>query len=359
MSGVIANPVSFCGSIAFGVPDGLLDGVGLVVLDGDGLAAGLPLPTASTATTQVAALERRPQRATVEALASALRVASGRGVLAAGSGATLDAAKQAALAAQGRPGEPLELTFVPCGPEPYRAFARFSVVDDGPERPTVVDERFGGARVLIVVEALAALGAEVVAAFALDTLVHALETLVNAAPYPLARAQAEAAIRTIARAAGAALDPTGAARGHARAELVCAALLALEGFMTTRLGIAHAIASPLGTRCAITHDTINGLLGAQVAQLWRDEPAIELAAEALGTVGADGVAAALDRLRRLAGLPSSLAGLGVSPADIAAVLPQSAKSSGIAFLPRLVSADQLRELAHAAWRGPGNDDEGA
>jgi alcohol dehydrogenase class IV len=341
----VRHEVSFRGSVAFGVPDGGLDQIGIAVLDRHVAEIGLPLAADEA---DVVVLTERPTARTVEQLATKIRNASRPGVLAAGSGAAIDAAKLAALRASGSSSEPLTIVFVPCGAEPYRAFARFAVVDDGTERPTVVDPRFAEALVLILPEALAGLDDRLVAVGALDTLVHAIEALVNVGADALSRAYAQAAIRTIVQATD-----------DARGDLVVAALLAVEAFSITRLGIAHAIASPLGTRCAITHDSINGVLAATVVSRWREEESIADIAGAFGVAPeADAVLSALDAYRERAGLPRNLEGLGVTVADIESVLPRAAKSSGISQLPREVSFDELRQLALSAFSGPHGKQEG-
>ena len=299
--------------------------------------------------------ERRPDRGFV---ADALAAASAGGaaqVAAIGSGALLDAAKLVSLALEEQRGLPVPLTFVPCGPEPYRAFARFAVVDQDGQRPTVVDPRFARARVLLATRLLAAQAEEIVAVHALDTAVHCVESLLSSHAHPAARLLALAALRTVA-------EEVPRFRGEpetAGARLVVAAAAAVEAFSTTRLGLAHAIASPLGTRLGVTHDTINGVLGEAVVTFWGEEvPGFADVAAGLGVEPSLGaVVDALAWLRARATLPASLEAMGVAWSDVESVLPQAARSSGIAALPGPVDAASIESFAARAWAGGVSQEE--
>jgi alcohol dehydrogenase len=295
----------------------------------------------------VVAVEGRPDRTFVD---HAVAVgAEAMCIAAVGSGALIDAAKLVALRLELRRRQPVPLTFVPCGSEPYRAFARFAVVDENGERPTVVDDRFGRARVVLVPELLAAQGERAVAVHALDTAVHAIESLLSTRAHPYARLLAASALRTVGEEVGRPEEQL----ELAATRLVTAAAAAVEAFGTTRLGLAHALASPLGTRLGVAHDTINGVLGEQVIGFWGDRVAgFRDIAAALGVAPSQpAVEEALARIRRRAGLPSSLAGLGIAWDDVRSVLPTTGRSSGIGVLPAPVDSSGIESFALRAWAG--------
>jgi alcohol dehydrogenase len=321
--------VSFAGTIVVGelprparrtltiADDGLLDGVGDVAVRG------------------------RPTIELVEQLARDALTRRSERIVAVGCGATLDAAKLIALRAGA------ELVLVPCGAEPYRAVARFAVVDDVEgRRPTVVDERFARATVILAPRFLERVPPAAIAVHSLDTAVHAVESLLSAHRHPFARAQALGALAAVARDAERA-----ASAMEAQIRLVVASFQAVESFSSTRLGIAHAVASPLGAALGVTHDTINGILGEYVVRFWDDDVrGFEDVASGLGVApSADAVAGRLAWLRGLAELPATLREHGIAWTDVAGVLPRAARSSGIAVLPRTLGDGGLEAFSRQAW----------
>jgi alcohol dehydrogenase class IV len=331
--------VSFRGSISYGgLPSSTLRT--LVVddtrfLDDDLLAA--------VGAEQVVHIDERPNAAVVDHLATKAREVDAERVLAVGSGALIDAVKLAWRERERDVGRELDAVFVPCGPEPYRAVARFAVVDDAcGERPTVVDDRFARALVCVAPTLLDRLPDFVVAVHALDSAVHAIESLLSTFTTPISRALAIAALRTIAG------EPS-----PDRARLVTSSFLAVEAFASTRLGIAHAIASPLAATLGVTHDTINGVLGEAVVEFWgAGADGFADVADACGAeLTAADVTAVLARLRADAGVPDSLQELGIPWPSVERILPRAAQSSGIAVLPSPVSRGELEAFARRAWKG--------
>jgi alcohol dehydrogenase len=216
-----------------------------------------------------------------------------------------------------------------------------------------VEAAFGAGTVVVLSDLLAMLDAEVVGVHAMDTLVHAVESLLSCRSEPVSTALAGSAIRSVTEETPTALTAADrSATGRARARLVTAACLVVEAFSATRLGLAHAIASPLGTALGITHDTINGVLGPTLIRFWGDDtPGLGQVAAALGVpAAADRVADVLDEYRRLARLPRSLQEMGIQWDSIVAVLPQAARSSGMRSLPRPIDAHELERFARLAWK---------
>jgi alcohol dehydrogenase len=243
-------------------------------------------------------------------------------------------------------GGAVELEFVPCGREPYRAVARFAVVDepDG-SRPTVVDLRFAAAHVIMSDALLARAPRRAVAIGALDTAVHAIESLLSTRSTPFSALLASMALRTVLGP-----DPT-------PAEVVTASFVAAEAFASTRLGLAHAIASPLGTRLGVTHDEINGVLGDAVLEYWADSERALVVAAASDMSSVAAVRTRLARVRAAAELPTTLRELNVAWDDVAAVLARAAQSSGIEVLPAPLADGALESFASRAWRDPHTEEE--
>jgi alcohol dehydrogenase len=271
-------------------------------------------------------------------------------VIGIGDGAVLDAAKLAAHEA----GYAGPIVLAPGGGEPWRAFAPFAVVDDGPARPTVGDTTGGRARVVIVDELLDALDESQVAIAAVDTAVHAIESLLSPRREPLSEAYAMAALRLVADAFA---DPGSLAVTPARVRAVIAAGLAVESFMSTALGLAHAIASPLGTELGVEHDALNGILGPPTVAFWADSHALPLVASSLGVQPeAAAIVALLEHYLDRAQLPRTLGELGVPWQAIEAVLPAAFKSSGLVAIRHEVDDQVLRSFARDAWAGATTDE---
>lgn len=138
---------------------------------------------------------------------------------------------------------------------------------------------------------------------------------------------------------------------NARATLVLGSLLAAEAMWATKLGLAHAIASPLGTATGLTHDVIHAVLGAPTVLLWGDGTAgLATAAHAMRVPAtSNGVSTFLNDLRQRAGLPPSLRELGIDWESVERALPMAARSSGLPALPVPMDGDSLRAFAANAW----------
>jgi alcohol dehydrogenase len=347
-SGGPGHRIAFTGSIWFGTLP-RADRLALALVDSRRRFPGLEARVLGSDVVTVEC-EGRPGKRLVGELAERARSAGIARIAALGDGALLDAAKLAARALDdGAAEEPLELVLVPCGAEPYRAVTRFAVIDDAGERPTVVDDRFGRASVVVVPEALELLPEATVARHALDSAVHAIESLLSRLANPYSRALASGALRSIAEETRA-RDATSA---ESRARLVVAAFLAAEAFSSTRLGLAHAVASPLGTHLGITHDALNAVLGESVVAFWGGQVAglddIAAALELDATPAS--VSSWLSALREAAGLPPSLRELDVPWSGVEAILPTAAKSSGISVLPRRLPGSGLARFARRGWAG--------
>jgi alcohol dehydrogenase class IV len=334
-----SHAIGFSGSIVFSPRLEVVEPERPVWVVGERIAhaAGFELPP------DALVLPERPDHATVAELASRARERDADAVVGAGDGAVLDAAKLAALHAGHAP----ELILVPCGGEPWRAFAPFSVVDDGAGgRPTVPDRSFGAACVVVSDELLATVDDRLVAISAVDTGVHAMESLLSARGQPYSDSLAAASLAIVADELSGPIAPRG------RARLVVAAGLAVEAFLATNLGMAHAFASPLGTALGITHDTLNGVLGRTAVTFSGDAPALVPLAAALGVPPRmPDILERIDAFLARAELPRTLRELGIGWNDVEQVLPHAARSSGVRGAAEPMPDARLRAFARAAWAG--------
>ncbi|MTD15210.1 iron-containing alcohol dehydrogenase [Nakamurella sp. YIM 132087] len=263
---------------------------------------------------------------TDRAVAGLLLRPTAQRVVAFGNGSTLDVAKQAAA------GLGVACVLVPCGSEPWRAFAPFtSVYDDAWQRHSTADPRYGAAQVHLDRSLLERVPAEVRALLRADLSVNGVEVLLSAAASTWDRALAAGGLRLLRHD-----DPVD--------DLVAAGFIA-GAFSSCGLGLAHAISSPAGQLDRRTHDLPNVILGPRVTAGWGDRADWSEVAAALGTAAsAESVTEALDDLRLAAGAPSTLAAAGFDPDRFDEVAARALRSSGIPHLPRSVDAAEILQL---------------
>ena len=320
--------VGFCGTVAqqplrYDTGDlGLLDAAG---------AAGNPPPPG----VRVVRVAYPPRRDAAEAAAGLLLQHRPARLVAVGDGATLDVAKYAWRAAGGT----AELVLAPVGSEPWRAFAPFtSLYEPGGGRVSRKDPQLGAARVVLDETALAARAAAVVALHRADSVVHGVEVLLHTGAGGWSQALARAGLAAI--------------RGGGGVGTVIGAGLITEGFCGAGLGLAHALASPLGAGAGRTHDVPNVILAPHVVRHYGERVDWRPVAGVLGTgSSAAAVATALDGWRQRAGLPDTLQAAGFTKEQVRAAVPAALRSSGFPYLPVATSEVEVALLLERAWAG--------
>ncbi|MFY1635689.1 hypothetical protein ACN27F_20855 [Solwaraspora sp. WMMB335] len=343
MNAVGTHRVSFRGEILTAGPDYCPADLVVADLDvtdlddahpggGAGRAAGAPDPGAVRAVVPVA---QPPRSADADAVVEAVRRHRPERLVAVGDGGTLDVAKHAwnLLAAGQRP----PLVLVPAGAEPWRAFAPFSSLyePDG-QRVSRRYEDLTGQQVRLDSAALAARQPGVRHLHRADTAVHAVEVLTGRRAGPWGRALAAGALAALAD-------------DQPIADLVAAGL-ATEAFAAAGLGLAHALASPLGALARRRHDLPNVLLAPAVAEFWGTRVDWTPVAAAVNChADAGSVARWLRELRDRADVPATLTAAGFDRALLADVVPQAMRSSGMPWLPEPVDATTLTDLLDRAW----------
>lgn len=297
------------------------------------------------------AIEGRPDAAMLRTTLDAIRIAGANRVIGVGDGSLLDLVKIAAADASRLGAPECRALLVPTGREAYRSVTPFAVLDTDGQRPTRVEASFASGQVFILEELLSATDPEVAAMTRADIAVIAIESLLSLRSTPLSAELAAAVLAGAASSPSSASNP-GEPTGRLAGRVIAASILAAEAMMMTRLGLSHAVASPLGTVSGQTHDAFNAILGPHAVRALGRSAGLTRAAQALAVEDhPDSVARALDLARIDAGLPASLRELGVTWAQVSTVLPLAATSSGIPALPRQVDAADIRSFARAAWEG--------
>jgi alcohol dehydrogenase class IV len=267
-------------------------------------------------------------------------------IVSAGAGLVIDVVKLAIfrLRARSRSGAHLHHAAIPCGPEPYRAVAPFSMFEGPPgERASVWEEWLRPNEVAVVPELLAHLDPAVVELFCGDSLVHAVESALT----KLSSSDSE----RYALAATNAFVEHAAARAVSWPDLVLASIAAARAFDITKLGLAHALSRPLGIAAAASHDSFNLMLGTAVVNYWGSDVLADSALARVERIEPDANvwAALIDGYRARAGLPQSLVDAGITWRDAETAIQWAPHSSGIPNLPRQFDPDAPRLIISAAW----------
>ncbi|PPA70404.1 iron-containing alcohol dehydrogenase [Jeotgalibacillus proteolyticus] len=98
----------------------------------------------------------------------------------------------------------------------------------------------------------------ITAATGMDALTHALESYVNKVTQPFSEGLSIQSMKLVAKSLRLAVIQ--GENADARSDLMTASTLAAMAFNSTRLGLAHALAIPLGANFNIPHGVVNAIL---------------------------------------------------------------------------------------------------
>ncbi|TYS40785.1 iron-containing alcohol dehydrogenase [Bacillus infantis] len=104
----------------------------------------------------------------------------------------------------------------------------------------------------------------ITAATGMDALTHALESYVNKATQPISEGLSVQSMKLISKSLRLAVIQ--GENIDARHDMLMASTIAAMAFSSTRLGLAHALAMPLGAHFKIPHGVINAILLPEVMQ---------------------------------------------------------------------------------------------
>jgi alcohol dehydrogenase class IV len=301
--------------------------------------------------------------------AGELKAAGGDVVIGVGGGSALDTAKAVAALAT-NPGclldyvglhkvkaRPLPTIAVPTTAGTGSEVSLWSVFTDDDRRLKVA---IGG---ILLYPAIAVCDPELTldlpqgltASTGLDALAHAIECYTNTACQPVSAALALEAVRLIGEhLRGAALDRD----PRSRYAMLLASTMAGMAMNPTRLGLAHALAMPLGSwDLKIPHSiaiavTLPIVMEFNCAAAPERFVAVARAlGENVGDCSAEGAARAASAVRRLAddvGIPKSLSGYGLAEDRVAEVVEEAMKSGNVAVNPRKTNREELAEILRRA-----------
>jgi alcohol dehydrogenase len=193
----------------------------------------------------------------------------------------------------------------------------------------------------------------VAACTGIDALSHALETAVSKKRNALSLAYSREAWRLCETSLPLVLQK--ASDIEARAGMLLGAALGGLAIENSMLGAAHAAANPLTAHFRLVHGQAVGLMLPAVIRFNAADPATARLYDELGETKAAGLAAKVEWLLNLAGMPRSLAESGVAPSSIPLLAAEAAKQWTANFNPRPATEKDFIGLYEAAFepRGPG------
>lgn len=195
----------------------------------------------------------------------------------------------------------------------------------------------------------------ITAATGIDALTHALESYVNTATQPISEAMSEQSMTLIARSLRLAVAQPG--NKQARADMLLASTIAAMAFNSTRLGLAHAFAMPLGSRFHIPHGLANAIMLPEVMRfnLPGNLPKFVRIAQIFGEpieglsmrAAAERSVAAIEQLKADIGITAKLRDFGMTEADVQGVAEEAILSGNVAVNPRQPTLDDMKALLRA------------
>lgn len=195
----------------------------------------------------------------------------------------------------------------------------------------------------------------ITAATGIDALTHALESYVNTATQPISEAMSEQSMTLIARSLRLAVAQPG--NRQARADMLLASTLAAMAFNSTRLGLVHAYAMPLGSRFHIPHGLANAIMLPVVMRynlpgnLAKFARIAEIFGEAVAGLSlrdaAERSVTAIEQLKADVGITARLGDFGMTEADLDGVAREAMLSGNVAVNPRQPTLEDMKAQLRA------------
>jgi alcohol dehydrogenase len=283
------------------------------------------------------------------------------GVIGLGGGSAMDSAKAAAAAAtngvsslklvgqENVENAPLPIIAIPTTAGPGSEVTRFAVLTDekAGAKVSIASMKIMPVFAILAPELTVGIPAIFTSGTGLDALGHAIESYGSVWNNPISEGMALQAITLIGQHLRTATnDPTNL---QARGGMLAASCIAELAANTTRLGLAHALAVPLGATHHIPHGLAVGMMLVPMCAFNEqvDPERYARIASALEP-GSTDIVAALTSLYEDIGMESRLAEFGVIPEDYDRVIDLALKSDNVDANPREASRAQLAALLGAA-----------
>lgn len=204
------------------------------------------------------------------------------------------------------------------------------------------------------------LPAHITAATGMDALTHAIESYVNKATQPISECLAHQAIQLISK--NLRLAVVQGDNLNARYNMSMGSLLAAMAFNSTRLGLSHALALPLGAHFHIPHGVVNAILLPEVmayniignVDKYSIIGEIFEAPSGLTQRQKAGYAAnAVRQLKMEVGIHQTISDYGVKESDLRMIAEEAMESGNVPVNPRKPSIEDLMDICRAAMEPSG------
>lgn len=196
---------------------------------------------------------------------------------------------------------------------------------------------------------------QITAATGMDALTHALESYVNTATQPISEAMSDQAMTLIARSLRKAVAD--GSDVEARGDMLLASTIAAMAFNSTRLGLVHAFAMPLGAKFGIPHGLVNAIMlpevmrfnhlanprkFARIAEIFGEKTASLPVEE-----GAALSVSAIEKLKLDVGITAKLSNFGVTEGRFDEIVDEAMLSGNVPVNPRQPTKDDMKALLRA------------
>ncbi|QGH36113.1 iron-containing alcohol dehydrogenase [Gracilibacillus salitolerans] len=234
---------------------------------------------------------------------------------------------------------------------------RFSVLSDKKAKAKLsVGSMFNCPTIALVDPALTiTLPPHITAATGMDALTHALESFVNKETQPISEALSIEAMKLISRSLRLAVVQ--GENLQARKDMLLASTMAAMAFNTTRLGLAHSLAIPLGAKFNIPHGVVNAILLPEVMQfnlIGNTQKFIEIAkifgekVDGLSDLeAAEKAVAAIRKFNEDIGIKQNLADFNVTEEDLEEVAKEAMLSGNTAINPVKPTIEDFKDICRA------------
>ncbi|MDM5198995.1 iron-containing alcohol dehydrogenase [Fictibacillus enclensis] len=195
----------------------------------------------------------------------------------------------------------------------------------------------------------------ITAATGMDALTHALESFVNKATQPISEALSIQSMKLIAKSLRLAVIQ--GENSDARSDMLLASTLAAMAFNSTRLGLAHALAIPLGAHFKIPHGVVNAILLPEVMKfniIGNTEKFIEIARifgektdHLSARDAAERAVAAVRQLNLDVGITQTLSDYGVEEDHLDFIVEEAMESGNVPVNPVKPTKEDLKNICRA------------
>jgi alcohol dehydrogenase class IV len=310
--------------------------------------------------------------ATIESVDLGVKLAKSEGcdiVVGVGGGSALDTAKAIGIMLKHPgeirdyigidkvPGPGVPVIAVPTTSGTGSELTRFSVLSDKKAKAKLsVGSMFNCPTLALCdPELTVTLPAHITASTGMDALTHALESYVNKATQPISEALSIQSMKLIAKSLRLAVVQ--GENLEARHDMLLASSIAAMAFNTTRLGLAHALAIPLGAHFKIPHGVVNAILLPEVMKfnlIGNQEKFVEIArifgekVDGLSTrEAAERAVIAIRQLNKDVGITQTLSDYGLEEEHLELIAEEAMLSGNVAVNPVKPTIEDFKNICRA------------